>query len=415
VRGTPLGKLLRQLRIEREEFALCEQRQSRIAFGPRGEVELRMTNDFAVLEADIADRFPGEIDGFRRLTERVRAFDDVALDAAPLSARQVVREFIRDPLLEDMLFCPLMYYGSAQERDMEFGQFAIMFKALFLEGFARPAEGVRVILRVLLDRLRKAGAERRMKCGVRRILTEGRRARAVVLDSGEEIEAGHILSSIGLEETRRLHAAAEAGAGQEGAAGAAPPSRRLSFAETISILDREPADLGWGDDTIVFFNDSPRFVYERPEEAVDLRSGVICLPNNFRYPAGVGLPEGILRVTALARPDVWSGLAEEEYRENKRRWFDRIQESALRFLPPEAGVTLGAATIATDMFTPRTVERFTGHLEGSIYGSPVKVRSGVTELENVYLCGTDQGFLGIIGAMLSGISMANYHILAKGA
>jgi hypothetical protein len=32
---------------------------------------------------------------------------------------------------------------------------------------------------------------------------------------------------------------------------------------------------------------------------------------------------------------------------------------------------------------------------------------------NLYLCGTDQGFLGIVGAMLSGISMANYHILQK--
>ena len=41
VRGTPLVKLLRQLRIDREEFALCEQRGSRIAFGPRGETELR--------------------------------------------------------------------------------------------------------------------------------------------------------------------------------------------------------------------------------------------------------------------------------------------------------------------------------------------------------------------------------------
>ena len=51
VRGTPLGKLLRQLRIEREEFALCPQRQSRILFGPRGEHALRFTNDFAVLES----------------------------------------------------------------------------------------------------------------------------------------------------------------------------------------------------------------------------------------------------------------------------------------------------------------------------------------------------------------------------
>src|SRR5437773_10439709 len=31
VKGTPLGKLLRQLRIDRDEFALCEQRQSRVA------------------------------------------------------------------------------------------------------------------------------------------------------------------------------------------------------------------------------------------------------------------------------------------------------------------------------------------------------------------------------------------------
>ena len=42
-----------------------------------------------------------------------------------------------------MLLCPLMYYGSAQERDMDFAQFGIMFKAIFLEGFARPPEGVR--------------------------------------------------------------------------------------------------------------------------------------------------------------------------------------------------------------------------------------------------------------------------------
>jgi hypothetical protein len=32
-------------------------------------------------------------------------------------------------------------------------------------------------------------------------------------------------------------------------------------------------------------------------------------------------------------------------------------------------------------------------------------------LENLYLCGTDQGFLGITGAMLSGISIANMYLL----
>ena len=37
-----------------------------------------------------------------------------------------------------MLFCPLMFYGSAREHDMDFAQFSIMFRSIFMEGFARP-------------------------------------------------------------------------------------------------------------------------------------------------------------------------------------------------------------------------------------------------------------------------------------
>src|SRR6187402_2568894 len=107
VKGTPLTKLLRQLRIDRDEFALCEQKQSRVAFGPRGETSLRFTNDFAVFESEVAAKFPAQADGFRQLVAAIRTYDDVSLDAQPVSAREVVRRHIRDPLLEDMLFCPL--------------------------------------------------------------------------------------------------------------------------------------------------------------------------------------------------------------------------------------------------------------------------------------------------------------------
>jgi phytoene dehydrogenase-like protein len=408
VKGTPLTKLLRQLRIDRDEFALCEQRQSRVAFGPRGETSLRFTNDFAVLENDVAALFPPQIDGFRRLLAAVKAYDDVALDAKPVSAREVVRQFITDPLLEDMLFCPLMYYGSATEHDMEFGQFVIMFKALFLEGFARPLEGVRVVLRVLLEKYRAAGGERRMKCGVTRIEARAGRARAVVLDDGSEVTADHVISSIGAPETEGLLP----GAGG-GEAGATLPGR-LSFVETISILNRQPAEFGWGADTIVFFNDSARFEYARPEAPVDPRSGVICIPNNFDYSEGRRLAEGIVRVTCLANFDRWAGLPEPDYRAAKQDWFARVQRSAQRFLPPLApGDAFDRAILTTDMFTPRTITKYTGHRQGAIYGAAAKNRQGRTALENVYLCGTDQGFLGIVGAMLSGISMANYHILQR--
>jgi phytoene dehydrogenase-like protein len=169
--------------------------------------------------------------------------------------------------------------------------------------------------------------------------------------------------------------------------------------------------LGWGDDTIVFFNDSDRFDYAAATSAVDPRSGVICFPNNFAYEDGRELPEGVFRCTCLANYDAWKSLPEPDYLAAKQDWYTRIQASARRFLPAIGDDVLPSATLATDMFTPRTVEKFTGHLGGAIYGSPLKHRQGRTRLENVYLCGTDQGFLGIIGAMLSGISMANYHIL----
>ena len=295
VKGTPLTKLLRQLRIDRDEFALCEQKQSRIAFGPRGETSLRFTNDFALLESEVGANFPAQSSGFRRLLETVRSFDDVALDAKPISAREVVRQHITDPLLEDMLFCPIMYYGSATERDMEFGQFVIMFKALFLEGFARPFEGVRLVLRVLLEKYRAAGGERRMKCGVKRIVAREGRARALVLDDGTEITADHIISSIGAPETERLFEAERVTStppqpvAENGEFKLQPG--RLSFVETICVLNRQPAELGWGDDTIIFFNDSSHFDYARPDAPVDPRSGVICIPNNFDYGQGRALPE----------------------------------------------------------------------------------------------------------------------------
>jgi phytoene dehydrogenase-like protein len=404
VKGTPLTKLLRQLRIDRDEFALCPQKRSKIAFGACGEATLTFTNDFGVLDAEVRKSFPHEAEGWGRLVQLVRTYDDVSLDAPPRSAREIVSQHLRDPLLTDMIFCPVMYYGSAQERDMEFGQFVIMFKALYLEGFARPLEGVRVIIRVLLDKFRQAGGERRMKCGVARIIEQDGRAARLILDDGSEVTADHVISSIGYPETLRIceparTAEADANTGQ------------LSYAETITVFKQSPATWGWGDDTIIFFNDSNEFSYERAREPVDLRSGVICFPNNFAYAAGADLPEGLLRITCLADFSHWAALPEEHYRAEKLRWFESMQRSARRFLSPVDDGVLAGNLVTTDMFTPRTVKKFTGHLNGAIYGSPRKIRDGRTHLRNLYLCGTDQGFLGIVGAMLSGISMANYHVL----
>jgi phytoene dehydrogenase-like protein len=83
----------------------------------------------------------------------------------------------------------------------------------------------------------------------------------------------------------------------------------------------------------------------------------------------------------------------------------------LRFLPGLSCPEINRHTVFTDMFTPKTVERFTSHFGGAVYGAPNKAKHGRTGLDNLFIAGTDQGFLGIVGAMLSGISIANKHVL----
>jgi hypothetical protein len=173
----------------------------------------------------------------------------------------------------------------------------------------------------------------------------------------------------------------------------------LSFSETVSTLDVPPADVGF-DRTVVFYNDQVEFDWSCPDGACDLRSGVVCSPNNFAYETP--LEEGTMRVTVLANYGHWNGLDESEYALEKLRWYDRIVGSAVRFVPDFRG-----RVIDTDMFTPKTITRFTGHAGGAIYGAPQKQRDGRTHLANLFICGTDQGLVGIIGSITSGITMAN--------
>ncbi len=398
-KGAPLVKLMRQLRIRREELDLCPQVGSRVAMAGKN---LRLDNDFDHLLADVADQFPGSVDRFRALDAWIAGLDEAALEAHGGSARALLDERLGDPLLRDMLLLPTCFYGSALEDDIEVSQFAIMWRSLFREGFARPFIGVRQVIRLLVDRCREHGVERRMKCGVRSLEVRAGRVAALVLDDGSEVAADAVYSSAGAVETMRLRSDAEPGAG-------AAEVGRLGYAETIATYRPDAfAGFGWKD-TIVFFCDDERFRYRSPAELVDPRSGVVCIPNNYRYGAGRALDEGWLRVTALANHDAWCRLPEADYLAHKQAWCARLNRVARAHLPAVADAVHDAALTSTDVFTPRTVRKFTGHLNGAIYGSTVKRRDGRTDLANLFLIGTDQGFLGVTGAMLSGISMANLH------
>jgi phytoene dehydrogenase-like protein len=293
-----------------------------------------------------------------------------------------------------------MFYGSAEECDMDFTSFVTLFKSIFLEGFARPVGGVRTIIKALVRKYRSCGGVIRMNCGVKRLESDNGRVIGVTLESGETLSARQVFSSAGYRETMRLCAdTAFSRESRNNDVG------RISFVESIFVLGKTPSSLGHNA-TIVFFNDSERFTYAAPHELVDSSSGILCTPNNYENHEEMG--EGVVRLTWLASFDRWTGLQETDYTAAKQRLHGRMADRVRQYIP-----ALSDHLVFSDMFTPRTIHHYTGHLNGAVYGSPRKRRDGRTPFENLFICGTDQGYLGIVGAMLSGITMANKHVLEK--
>ncbi len=353
----PLNRLFRQLKLSRKRFLTRPQHGSEIRFPGRC---LRFSNDLSVLTAEVAREFPDVIDRFRALLDTAESFDPFT-PAPWRSARAFLHQALSCPELERMLLLPLMVYGNAEEHDMDLAQFMIMFRALFLEGFFRPEQTIR---------------------GVR-------------LASGEEITAGAVVSTVGLPGTAALTGW---DLEREKSVG------RMSFMETISLLDgRRCRDLARGR-TIVFYSRRDDWDYCRPDDLIDPSWGVICFPEQF-----AGIPAGDraqLRVTHAANHDRWRRLDPESYREAKKR----CQAESVRVTGKIVG-NYAPDIVYQDSFTPLTIERFTGKAAGAVYGSPVKIRDGRTPWANLFLAGTDQGYLGIVGAMLSGVTMVNQHLL----
>ena len=284
-------------------------------------------------------------------------------------------------------------------RDMDFYQFVIMFKSIFMEGFAKPVGGMYYILNLMVDRYKSLGGELRMGVEVQSINSAKGVFESLTLADGEHLQADAVISSMGRIETFKRCEPAQVNEADESLAG------QVSFMESLFALGREPKDLGY-ERSIVFFCTEDRFRYEVPTDLIDISSGVLCCPNNFKYPEP--LSEGMIRLTNLASFGLWDALPRRDYIDAKKEWRTRALENLFTFFPD-----VRDTVVFLDSFTPKTILKYTGHLNGAVYGSPAKAKDGTTPVRNLFICGTDQGFLGIVGATLSGISMANLHILQK--
>jgi phytoene dehydrogenase-like protein len=395
-RGKPLTKLLKQLRISYDELSLKEQSHSLISFDKK---TLKFTNDFNILLADIETHFPSEFSAFCRLVEDIKAFNELDLSLTYSSTRKKLLTYFKDPLLLEMILCPLLIYGSAWEEDMDFAQFVIMFKSIYLEGFARPEGGVRRIISLLMNKLQAQGVEVRFKTSVGKILVESEKAIGVEVNGGEVLKASVVLSSIGYPETMGLI--------DDSVKKADPQVGKMTFMESLLVFDKKIPD-SIQPATIIFHNDSSVYHYEASKNAYDPRSAVICFPDHYEMDQTQG--EGMARVTYMANYDHWRQMDKKIYDETKDLVIEDAKKLVSHYCPGFDGQVQ-----FRDVFSPMTIERYTWHWRGTVYGSVDKTRDGRTPIDKLFIIGTDQGFLGIVGAMLSGISMANLHVLMNEA
>ncbi|MCP4029558.1 MAG: hypothetical protein GY736_25010 [Sphingomonas sp.] len=150
-----------------------------------------------------------------------------------------------------------------------------------------------------------------------------------------------------------------------------------------------------------FFSTEARPRFRQPADLIEPTLGALAVPNNF---AGEDEGEGTIRLTTLARHDRWAALDDDEYVAAKEQCADEAIAAATAFFPDWR-----PHTVFRDVFTPTTIHRFTGRLGGAIYGSAEKRLGGETGVRGLLLCGADQGFVGVVGALYSGILMANRH------
>jgi len=405
-RHAPLNLLLRQLKIPRKAIDIQEQEISEILFP--GRASLSFSNDFNLLQEQVKEHFPDSIRQFAELVAELDAYD--AFTPRPkISARKFVSSFLQDSLLVEMLFCPIMFYGSSDENDMDLSQFVILFRSIFQEGLFRPAGSIKDVLDLLLRQYREFGGEIEFSSGVKEILADGNRISGVRTETGEEISCDHLVSTAGLPETRKLFVSLAPTAKFTEMTDHDSPGC-LSFFESICFYEESARRCFPRNRSIIFYNLLEKFAYHRPQEAVDLNSGVICFPDNFQ---GKSIHDTVqVRVTHLANYEIWRSISKGKhktfYQREKKLWTERSRKVLGKIIG-----NCDENIVYEDSFTPVTIERFTSRAQGAVYGSPQKAKDGRTVFDNLYIAGTDQGYLGIVGALLSGVTMVNQHILNK--
>jgi phytoene dehydrogenase-like protein len=262
--------------------------------------------------------------------------------------------------VQRLLMEPIAYANGSTLADPAI-TYGIVFSNFMGAGVYTFRGGSDLLIGKMVEELRRNGAELRKKVMVERILVEevdGRKvATGVVALGGRVVRARAVLSNASLKNTiLRLVGAAHLPADFIAAASAAR-SNASSCQVYLGIRKGESIPR-IGD--LVFTSENPHF-----------SSGELTSFRTTSRTFSVYYPEtrpGSNRYTVVvslnSRYDDWASLSESEYAREKQRLIDESVAALEKYIP---GVR--AKIDWREAATPRTIERYTTHLQGASFGT----------------------------------------------
>ncbi|MCB9544922.1 MAG: NAD(P)/FAD-dependent oxidoreductase [Myxococcales bacterium] len=327
----------------------------------------------------------------------------------------VLASFTDDPRLRALFAAQWGYYGSPPSRS----SFAIqaLVTRHFMRGGYYPVGGAKMIAHHLLGRVAEAGGWTRIRADVEAILVEGGAAVGVRLADGEVIRARRVFSAVGVAATLRRLLPPEIG--------------QAPWARSITDLRPAPAHVclyvGFkGDIRAAGASAANQWFYETwdPEDEVwDVHPArdvprAPCLYVSFpslKDPTHDPGPDQ-LHTGEIVTFAPWDAFAPwqdarwrrrgDDYEAFKAKLTERLLDQFLAYRPE-----LRAMVAYTELSTPISTDHFVRPVRGSIYGiEPTPERFANRALrprspvKNLYFSGSEVATVGVIGAMMGGVS-----------
>lgn len=286
----------------------------------------------------------------------------------------------------------------------------------YWEGAFYPVGGSSQIASSVRAVIEKAGGTILLKTEVKKVVTEGGRAVGVETADGRTYRAPLVFSNVGLQRTF------EDLLGQSVPAAAAPVFQEPEFTVVTLYLGLKDVPVDWDGKKIrgenFWLSDVASWdsedAWRKKDELLQGKAwaGYLSFPS-LKDPEGAaktGLVTAEL-FAAVSRDafEKWNGTSKsrrgEDYVELKTKISNALIELAERHLPG-----FRAQVDFQELATPLTIEHYSSHRRGTIYGAPAvraRFESGVfrprTPIPGLYLCGTDAAAHGVTGALIGGL------------